>query len=324
MTDYANASRTMLFDIEKLDWDDKLLLALDIPRAMLPSPVPNFGFKGSVGDHIPGLEVLAGAPICASVGDQSSALFGQCCFEPGLAKCTYGTGCFMLANIGTSDDGAGELRSKHGLLTGVAWHDGEKATYALEGSAFNTGSAIQWLRDELGLISSAPECDRLAESVPDTGGAYFVPAFTGLGAPYWDMYARGLLCGLTRGTTRAHIARAVLESIAYQVADLAQTMEQDLGGEIKEFRVDGGASVSDFLMGFQADLLGIPVDRPACVESTALGAAYMAGLSAGFWRDCGELRGLRATGKLFTPRMPESVRAELSSGWKKAVVRAMR
>ena len=246
----------MLFDINTLDWDENLLRAMDIPRAVLPRAVPNFGTIGTVAGNIQGLESIAGVPISACVGDQSAALFGQCCFEPGLAKCTYGTGCFLLVNCGAADRG-GKIRSRHGLLTSVAWSDGKNITYALEGSAFNTGSAIQWLRDGLGLISSAPECDRLAELVPDTGGVYFVPAFTGLGAPYWDMYARGLFCGITRGITKAHIARSVLESIAYQVKDLCETAELDLGAKIKEMRVDGGASVSEFLMGFQADMLNI-------------------------------------------------------------------
>ena len=257
-------------------------------------------------------------PIAGVAGDQAAALFGQGCFARGMAKNTYGTGCFTLMNIGAEKG----VRSSHGLLTSAAWHIGGETTYALEGSAFNAGAAIQWLRDELKLIASAPECDRLAETVPDSGGVYFVPAFTGLGAPYWDMHARGLLCGLTRGSGRAQIARAVLESIAYQVTDLVETMQLDAGDRISELRADGGASVSRFLMQFQADLLGLEVNRPVMTETTAFGAAALAGIAAGLWRDTDALTGIRETDRVFVPQMEASDRYALYQGWKNAVARA--
>ena len=260
----------------------KLSAALDIPMDLLPEPKSNSEVYGHLASGLPGLEDLAGIPVCGSAGDQQSALFGQACFTPGQAKNTYGTGCFTLMNVGDTP-----VRSRSGLVTSVGWQVAGKTVYALEGSVFNAGSTIQWLRDELGLISSAPECDRLAESVPDAGGVYVVPAFTGLGAPYWDMYARGTIVGLTRGTTKAHIARAVLDAIAFQVTDLVQAMNADAPCPITTLRVDGGASVSDIMMQTQADLLRLPVDRPAQVETTAFGAAALAGLAAGVWQSGG-------------------------------------
>ena len=253
-------------------------------------------------------------PICGAAGDQQAALFGQGCFTRGQAKNTYGTGCFTLMNVGDAP-----VRSRAGLVTTVGWSLNGETTYALEGSVFNAGSAIQWLRDELQIISTSHECDILAESVPDTGGVYLVPAFTGLGAPYWDMYARGCVVGLTRGTTRAHIARAVLESIAYQVTDLMTAMRQDAGCEISVLRVDGGASVSDLMMQFQADLLRIPVDRPAMVETTAFGAASLAGLAAGVWKNADELRALRRSERVFVPERAQYECEEMYRGWKRAV-----
>lgn len=317
VSDYSNCSRTMLFDIDRLKWDEPLCRELGIPMAMLPRPVPNSMEYGRVAAGIPGLEVLAGVPICGAAGDQQAALFGQACFTPGQAKNTYGTGCFTLMNVG-----GGSVRSVSGLVTSVAWSLGGETTYALEGSVFNAGSSIQWLRDELGLISTAHECDVLAESVSDNGGVYLVSAFTGLGAPYWDMYARGSISGLTRGSTKAHLCRAVLEGIAYQVTDLMETMKADTGRSITQLRVDGGASVSDFMMQFQADLLGIPVDRPAMVETTALGAAWLAGLSAGVWKDTAELEVRRRSQRVFMPAMAEEEAERLYAKWRRAVERA--
>ncbi|MBQ9121476.1 MAG: glycerol kinase GlpK [Clostridia bacterium] len=316
ITDYSNASRTMLFNIDTLTWDEELLRLFDIPACMLPKPVSGCGILGRIAKGISGLESLAGIPIGGMAGDQAAALFGQCCFKEGQAKNTYGTGCFTLMNVG-----ANHVRSSRGLVTSVAWALNGKVTYALEGSAFNAGAAIQWLRDELGLISTARECDILAESVEDTGGVYFVPAFTGLGAPYWDMYARGVLCGLTRGSTKAHIARATLEAIAYQVTDLVEAMKLD-AGKITELRVDGGACVSDVMMQFQADMLGMEVNRPKMTETTAIGAAYLAGLSVGFWKDVEELERIRETQRVFSPNMDSSHRFALYRGWQEAVDKA--
>ncbi len=314
VTDVSNASRTMLFNIHTLTWDEELCKLLDVPMCILPEPISNAEVYGTVAEGIEGLEALAGVPICGAAGDQQAALFGQGCFERGAAKNTYGTGCFTLMNIGDRP-----VRSRAGLVTTVGWNLGGKTTYALEGSVFNAGSAIKWLRDELRMIDSAPECDALAESVPDTGGVYFVPAFTGLGAPYWDMYARGCMVGITRGTTRAHIARAVLESIAYQVTDLMTAMRQDAGCEINVLRVDGGASVSDLMMQFQSDLLRIPVDRPQMVETTAFGAAALAGLAVGVWKDLEELRALRVSERIFEPQCAQFECEEQYRGWKRAV-----
>ena len=314
VTDYSNASRTMLFNIHTLSWDEELCELLNIPLCVLPKPVGNSEVYGVVAAGIEGLESLAGVPVCGAAGDQQSALFGQGCFERGEAKNTYGTGCFTLMNLGEKP-----VRSRAGLLTSVAWSVRGKTTYALEGSVFNAGSAIQWLRDEMKLIGSAHECDMLAESVPDTGGVYLVPAFTGLGAPYWDMYARGCIVGMTRGTSRAHIARAVLESIAYQVTDLMIAMRQDAGCEISILRVDGGASVSDLMMQFQADLLRISVDRPAMVETTAFGAAALAGLAVGVWNSAEELHALRRSERVFEPQREQYECEEAYRGWKRAV-----
>ena len=317
VTDYSNASRTMLFNIHTLRWDEELCAALGIPLQLLPQPRPNSEAYGCVAPGIPGLEDLAGIPICGSAGDQPAALFGQACFTPGQAKNTYGTGCFTLMNVG-----AEPVRSKAGLVTSVGWSVNGRTTYALEGSVFNAGSTIQWLRDELGLIGTAPECDRLAESVPDAGGVYIVPAFTGLGAPYWDMYARGTIVGLTRGTTKAHIARAVLDAIAFQVTDLVRAMNEDAPCPLTTLRVDGGASVSDILMQTQADLLRLPVDRPSQVETTAFGAAALAGLAAGVWSGLEELTTLRRSQHVFLPQREEQACAADYRQWHRAVERS--
>lgn len=309
-TDYTNASRTMLFDIHKRQWDPEILDYFQIPKSMLPEVLPSSGMFGVTEESVIGGEI----PIAGAAGDQQAALFGQGCFTRGQAKNTYGTGCFTLMNVGGAP-----VRSRAGLVTTVGWSLNGETTYALEGSVFNAGSAIQWLRDELQVISTSHECDILAESVPDSGGIYLVPAFTGLGAPYWDMYARGCVVGITRGTTKAHFARAVLESIAYQVTDLMTAMRQDAGCEISVLRVDGGASVSDLMMQFQADLLRIPVDRPAMVETTAFGAASFAGLAAGVWKDLDELSTLRCSERVFTPERAQYECEELYRGWKRAV-----
>lgn len=317
VTDYSNASRTMLFDIHNLRWDEELCDILHIPMSILPRPVSNSEIYGTVKPDIPGFEKVAGVPVCGAAGDQQAALFGQGCFAPGQAKNTYGTGCFTLINVG-----ADPVRSRAGLVTSVAWQVKGKTCYALEGSVFNGGSTIQWLRDELGIISSAPEINTLAATVPSSGGVVVVPAFTGLGAPYWDMYARGAILGLTRGTGRAHIARAVLECIAYQVTDLMLAMRQDAGCDIACLRVDGGASVSDLLMQLQADGLRIPVDRPAMVETTAFGAAALAGLACGMWSSPEELETLRRSDRVFLPQRVQSECDEEYRLWKRAVARA--
>ena len=317
VTDYSNASRTMLFNIHTLQWDAELCAALDIPMDLLPEPKSNSEVYGHLASDLPGLEDLAGIPVCGSAGDQQSALFGQACFIPGQAKNTYGTGCFTLMNVGDTP-----VRSRSGLVTSVGWQVAGKTVYALEGSVFNAGSTIQWLRDELGLIQSAPECDRLAESVPDSGGVVVVPAFTGLGAPYWDMYARGTIVGLTRGSTKAHIARAVLECIAYQTADLVRVMNADAPCPLTELRVDGGASVSDILMQIQADLLRLPVDRPTQVETTAFGAAALAGLAVGVWNGFDELAALRRSQCVFRPQREEEACLADLAHWHRAVERS--
>ena len=325
VTDYSNASRTMLFDIDRLRWDDDLCRALSVPASMLPKPVSNSQIYGYVAHSLPGGRDLRGAaalegiPICGAAGDQPAALFGQACFRPGDMKNTYGTGCFTLMNTGASS-----VRSARGLVTSAAWALGPDSppVYALEGSVFNGGSTIQWIRDELGLISSSRECDLLAEQVPDSGGVFIVPAFTGLGAPYWDMYARGTITGLTRGSNKKHIARAVLESIAYQVADLIAVMTADSGYPADMLRADGGASVSDIMLQFQADLLGIPVNRPSCVETTALGAAGLAGLAAGVWKSPEEFASLRRTDAVFTPKCDGKYRSRSMAQRHRAVSRA--
>lgn len=319
VSDYSNASRTMLFDIDALKWDETLCKRLGIPVSMLPRPVESSAEYGRVAEGIEGIEALAGIPICGSAGDQAAALLGQGCVEKGQAKNTYGTGCFTLLNIGEKS-----VRSASGLVTSAAWSIGGKTTYALEGSVFNAGSSIQWLRDELGLISSAGECDILAESVPDNGGVYMVSAFTGLGAPHWDMYARGAILGLTRGCTKAHLARATLEGIAFQVKDLLDSMESEAKGELSVLRVDGGASVSEFMMQFQADLLQRPIDRPKMVETTAFGAAFLAGLATGVWTDIGDIAKIRKSDKIFLPAMDSERREKLIADWHKAVGRAQK
>lgn len=317
VTDYSNASRTMLFDIDRLEWDLELCRRMGVPKCMLPQPVPSSMEYGRVAAGIPWVEALAGVPVCGSAGDQAAALLGQGCVSPGQAKNTYGTGCFTLLNTGDAS-----VRSAGGLVTSVAWSVGGQTTYALEGSVFNAGSAIQWLRDELGLISTARECDVLAESVKDNGGVYMVPAFTGLGAPYWDMYARGTIVGLTRGNTKAHLARAVLEGIAFQVNDLLDAMAADTGGGVSVLRVDGGASVSRFMMQFQSDISRIPIDRPKMVETTAFGAAFLAGLSAGLWSDLAQVQSVRESDTIFAPQMDASRAEEYLRVWRRAVERA--
>ena len=313
VTDVSNASRTMLMDTEKLCWDPELLRILDIPETLLPRIVSNSETYGTVAAH-PGFADLQGIPICAAAGDQQAALFGQGCTRPGMAKNTYGTGCFTLMNLGSR-----RVLSKSGLVTTVGWQLGGETTYVLEGSVFNAGSAIQWLRDEAGIVTTAHETDILAEKTPDNQGVYFVPAFTGLGAPYWDPAARGCFFGLTRGTDRAVLCRAVLESIAYEVTDLVRTMNGDVGRPITELRVDGGASVSDFMMQFQADLLNVPVDRPRNVETTAFGAAALAGLAAGVYSGTEELGALRQSERVFAPAMGEEQRSALYGRWQRAV-----
>ena len=317
VTDYSNASRTMLFDVDKLCWDKYLCEKLDIPMNILPRVAPSSEVYGAVAQGIPGIEALAGIPICAAIGDQPAALFGQACFKPGQAKNTYGTGCFLLMNTGKQ-----RVQSKNNLVTGIIWGIGDEVEYGIEGSAFNAGSVIQWLRDELEIIQSAPECDRFAESVPDSNGIYLVPAFTGLGAPYWDMYARGCIVGMTRGTSKKHICRAVLEAITYQMTDLLEAMKTDSGIELPELRVDGGASISNIMMQIQADMIQTKVNRPKCVETTALGAAYLAGLAVGFWTTKDEIENIREVAKVFEPQMPKEQRDKLYDGWKRAVERA--
>ncbi len=317
VSDYSNCSRTMLFDINTLEWDKTLCDRLGIPMSMLPTPVPSSMIYGMVAQGLTGLEMLAGIPVCGSAGDQAAALIGQGCIEKGQAKNTYGTGCFTLLNAGEQS-----VRSASGLVTSVAWSVGGKTTYALEGSVFNAGSSIQWLRDEVGLLSTSSECEALATSVPDNGGVYLVSAFTGLGAPRWDMYARGAIVGITRGSKKAHIARAALEGIAYQVKDLLDAMELDAGEPLSVLRVDGGASVNNFMMQFQSDILRKPIDRPKMVETTAFGAAFLAGLAVGVWSDIGDIALLRESDRVFTPQMDEDEAAALHHKWLRAVERA--
>lgn len=308
VTDPTNASRTMLYNIHTLDWDQELLDLLSIPRAMLPevrSSSEIYGYTDLCGVRV---------PIAGIAGDQQAALFGQCCFERGEAKNTYGTGCFLLMNMGETP-----CESRNGLITTVAVSRGGRIQYALEGSVFVGGAVVQWLRDELRLISDSAEIGPLARTVEDTGGVYLVPAFTGLGAPHWDMYARGCVMGLTRGTTHAHLARAAEESIAYQVAELVGAMERDTGTALKTLNADGGASRDGFLMQFQADILGRPVRRPAILETTALGAALLAGLAVGVWDSTEQIRRGRGQGALFSPEMPPQQRERLLAGWSRAV-----
>ena len=312
VTDYTNAGRTMLYDIQNLCWDSRICAALDIPMEMLPQAVPSSQVYGTV--NLQGVEV----PIAGMAGDQQAALFGQACFRAGEAKNTYGTGCFLLMNTGER-----LCRSQNGLVTTIAAGTGGRVQYALEGSVFVGGAVIQWLRDELRFLSESRDAEYYASKVPDTGGVYLVPAFTGLGAPHWDMYARGALLGLTRGTTREHIIRAAQESIAYQSYDLVQAMEKDTGIRLSVLNADGGASRDRFLMQFQADILDKPVCRPAIRETTALGAAYLAGLAVGVWSGLEELRALRPAEQRYEPDMDEERREKLVRGWHKAVGRSL-
>ncbi len=313
VTDDTNACRTMLYNIHSGDWDDELLRMLDVPRAVLPAIVSSSGLAGMLAADVLGREI----PIASIAGDQHAALFGQACFEKGMAKNTYGTGCFLLMNTGERP-----VESSHNLLTTVAWSIGGKREFALEGSIFVAGAVVQWLRDELKLISTAAESEQVALSVPDAQGVYLVPAFTGLGAPYWDMYARGTLVGLTRGAGRGHIVRAALESIALQTLDVVEAMRSDSGIPIAQMRVDGGASANNFLMQFQADILGARVVRPRITESTALGAAYLAGLAAGVWSGKNELSTLWQQDTAFEPAKDASAREQKIRGWKRAIDRA--
>ena len=308
VTDATNASRTLLYNIHEGCWDDEILKILNIPRAMLPE------VKGS--SEVYG-HTTKGVPIAGIAGDQHAALFGQACFEPGMAKNTYGTGCFLLMNTGEK-----AIQSKNNLLTTIAWRINGKTEYALEGSVFMGGAVVQWLRDELEMVQSAEECSRLASEVPDAGGMYLVPAFAGLGAPHWDPYARGACVGMTRGSNRKHFCRAALEAIAYQSADLIECMTKDSGIEIKELRVDGGASRSTPLMQFQSDLLNVHVVRPENVETTAMGAAYLAGLAVGFWESKEDIISRWVEGARFKPARPANEMKALSTGWKRAVEKA--
>lgn len=309
-TDYSNASRTLLYNIYDLDWDQELLDLFEIPRSMMPEVLPSSGSFGVT----EGKFFETGIPIMGIAGDQQAALFGQTCFEPGMAKNTYGTGCFMLMNTGEKP-----AKSGHGMLTTIAWCLDGKVEYALEGSVFVAGSAIQWLRDGLKMIESAPQSEALASEVADSEGVYVVPAFVGLGAPYWKPEARGAVFGLTRGTTRAHFVRATLDSLAYQSSDMIEAMTLDSGIELQKLKVDGGAVSNNLLMQFQSDILGVLVERPMISETTALGAAYLAGLAAGFWKSREELRANYLVDKTFVPRISSEKRKELLDGWKRAV-----
>jgi glycerol kinase len=314
-TDVSNASRTLLFDIHSLGWDDELLRLMEVPRALLPEVRPSCGLWAETDPSLFGRAI----PIAGVCGDQQAATFGEACFAPGQAKNTYGTGAFLLANVGSAP-----VASGHGLLSTVLWQlaDGGPVAYALEGSVFVAGAAVQWFRDGLGAVATADQIEALARAVDETGGVYLVPAFTGLGAPHWDPTARGLIIGITRGTGLPEIARATLESIAYQVTDLVGAMNADRGAPLSELRADGGAARNDTLLQFQADMLGIPVERPAVTETTAWGAAALAGLAVGVWQDLDELAALQAVERRFEPRMPASQRTELLHGWSRAVERA--
>lgn len=310
VTDYSNASRTMLFNINTLQWDEEILQELDIPRSMLPQPMPSscvYGFADAsyLGGRI---------PIAGAAGDQQAALFGQTCFAPGEAKNTYGTGCFLLMNTGEKP-----VFSRNGLVTTIAWGLDGKVNYALEGSIFVAGAAIQWLRDELRILDSSEDSEYMAQKVKDTNGCYVVPAFTGLGAPHWDQYARGTIVGITRGVNKYHIIRATLESLAYQVNDVITAMEADSGISLATLKVDGGASANNFLMQTQADLIQAPVKRPQCVETTAMGAAYLAGLAVGYWKNKDDVRKNWAIDQTFSPAISQEERLEKLRGWNKAV-----
>ncbi len=314
VTDPSNASRTLLYNIYKGDWDDVILKELGVPRAMLPTVMPSSDVYGETDP-----EFFGGAiKMAGDAGDQQAATFGQACFDAGMAKNTYGTGCFMLMNTGNKG-----VPSQNGLLTTIAWGMGKDVTYALEGSIFITGAAVQWLRDSLGIIKDSADVEALAASVPDNGGVYLVPAFVGLGAPYWDSYARGTIAGLTRGSNAAHIARATLESMCYQTRDVLEAMTADSNVQVKTLRVDGGAVVNNLLMQFQADILGVPVQRPKVAETTALGAAYLAGLATGFWSSIQEVAEQWAVDRTFEPKMSVDERDKLYANWKRAVERSM-
>lgn len=313
VTDYSNASRTLLFNINTLDWDDEILKELDIPRGMLPRPMPSSCVYGKADASFLGGEI----PIGGAAGDQQSALFGQTCFEAGDAKNTYGTGCFLLMNTGEKP-----VFSQNGLVTTIAWGIDGKVNYALEGSIFVAGAAIQWLRDEMRMIRKAADTERYATAVEDTAGVYLVPAFTGIGAPYWDPYARGTVVGITRGCKKEHFIRAALESMVYQTNDILKVMEEESGVQIRTLKVDGGASNNNFLMQFQSDILGVDVLRPQCVETTALGAAYLAGIAVGYWEDVEDVRANWALSRTFHADMTDEKRQHLLKGWKKAVSRA--
>ena len=310
VTDYTNASRTMLFDIHRLCWDEEILDRFHIPASLLPKVCPSGTVFGHTDISLFGGEI----PIAGAAGDQQAALFGQCCFEQGEVKNTYGTGCFLLMNTGSH-----AIISKAGLLTTIAAGTSEQVEYALEGSVFVAGAAIQWLRDSMRMIRSAAQSEEYAGQVEDTAGVYIVPAFAGMGAPYWNQYARGTVLGITRGCTKEHFIRATLESIAYQTADVLKAMEEDSGLHLKSLKVDGGASANDFLMRFQSDIVNTPVHRPKCIETTALGAAYLAGLATGYWKSREEIRENWQIGAVFQPDMPEEKREQLLKGWHKAV-----
>lgn len=310
VTDYSNASRTMLFNINTLEWDEEILSELDIPKCMLPQVKPSSCVYGQTDPQFFGGEI----PMGAAAGDQQAALFGQTCFKPGEAKNTYGTGCFMLMNTGEKP-----VFSKNGLVTTIAWGLEGKVNYALEGSIFVAGAAIQWLRDEMRLIDSSPESEYMAKKVKDTNGCYVVPAFTGLGAPHWDQYARGAILGLTRGVNKYHIIRAALDSLCYQTGDVLRAMKADSGIELAALKVDGGASANNYLMQTQADVINAAVDRPRCLETTAMGAAYLAGLAVGYWKDKEEVLKNWAIDRTFTPEISEQRRREMVGGWNKAV-----
>ncbi|MGI6678813.1 MAG: glycerol kinase GlpK [Dehalobacterium sp.] len=315
VTDYSNASRTLLYNIKTLDWDPELLQVLNIPRAMLPEVKPSsFIYGETAPESFFGYKI----PIAGIAGDQQAALFGQTCFDPGMAKNTYGSGCFMLLNTGEE-----VYESRHGLISTIAWGADQKVTYALEGSVFIAGAVIQWLRDELKLIETAADSEYFAAKVPDNGGVYVVPAFTGLGAPYWDMEARGAILGLTRGSNKNHIIRGALESMAYQTRDIIEAMEADAKLPLQILKVDGGAVTNSLLMQFQADILGVEVERPQCIETTAMGAAYLAGLATGFWLNKKELQEKAKVDRTFKPRMEESMREKYYQGWQKAVRQVM-
>ena len=315
VTDYSNASRTMLFNIHELAWDKEILEELDIPEAMLPEAKASSFVYGETDKEIFGAEI----PIAGAAGDQQAALFGQACYKPGMAKNTYGTGCFMLMNTGEK-----AVASSNGLLTTIAWGLNGKVEYALEGSIFIAGASVQWLRDELKIIDNAAASEEMAAAVADTNGVYVVPAFVGLGAPYWDMYARGSILGLTRGANRNHIVRATLESIAYQTRDVLEAMQEDSKINLQALKVDGGAVANNFLMQFQADILGVPIYRPEVTETTALGAAYLAGLAVGFWDSKDEIAEKWNVDRVFEPVMDSSLRDKKYTGWKKAVSRTLK